>query len=376
MKYQICLILLKRLYDNRSIGNMTTSSSKIKSVKIKKDKPKESFEDDNYVKKKSNVKTSKKNKSDVKTSSKKKARKVNKHDDSIVYFKTKHTPAFKQAIERISSYVSECKITFKKPDDNTDDDDYYEELDPSDKNKNSSKVKNEQNIQNTGGLTLATITQDQSVYIKLRMYANNFDKFKCQKSEYSIGVDMQVFQTLLKMIADDSEIEIYMKENNPSVMFIQSTTHGQSRNDQHKTYLNQNMNLLEIKDDTKNPKRVEFQNMISIETGKFNSICKKLNTAANKVSICCTGGMVTFTAKSESGKAEFIYSDTSYKGKCDDMKMIQGSYDIKNLLGFSKCNKLCEIVQMYFLHEFPLVLVINVTGLGKLYIFVSPLVQD
>lgn len=299
-----------------------------------------------------------------------KSRAEKKKNKYIFYLKTRHTPAFKQTIELINKYVSESKITFTNPeehDENDNDNDYYDEFCADTKQTKAEKKQ-------SGGITMMKVTKDQTVYLKLRLYAENFDSYICPKDSYSIGVDMQSFHLALKMVNDDCGLEIYMTRDNTGTMFVNNIEQKHDR--RHRQDTSSAMNLLEIPEDEKTIKKVEFQNQIKIETGVFANICKRFGGISNKITITCSGGMVEFSAKSESSVSKIRHEDMTYDNKRKGNDIIQGTYDLKNLTGFSKCNKLCDVLYIYFLDQFPLVLVIPITPLGKLYVFISPVVTE
>lgn len=303
---------------------------------------------------------------------KKSKSKTNKNDRKIknpktLEIKTLHTAAFKQTIERIAGYISECVICFVQPDDDIDaDDDYFDEG-----NDNSEKKhKTQGNEKNKGGITIIKLTEDHNVYIKLRLYASHFDEFYCSQKTKEIGVDMSYFNNMLKFINDDMALVLYMTENNPGVLFISTSDQGETSKEQTDVQLT----LIELPPQEPILDKVEFENKICIESSKFNNICKKLYTTANSITICSTRNKITFTGEGDPGSATISHEDSRIKsGHSGYDKIISGKYDIKNLLGFSKCNKICDYLDIYFLDNYPLVLILPVSGLGKLYVFISPL---
>ena len=64
------------------------------------------------------------------------------------------------------------------------------------------------------------------------------------------------------------------------------------------------------------------------------------------------------------------------KRKIKSNQLVQGVYELRHLMGFSKCNKLCPTIDIYLKNEFPLVLIISIATLGKMYVFLSPIVKE
>lgn len=317
---------------------------------------------------------------------------IKSNNKRILEIKTTQTGAFKQAIERISGIITECCIVFIPPEINytESDDEYYEEMSDDDdkhikdkdnsdneinnknnkkKIKNINKKKNEKKTKkNSGGIRILRLTEDSTVLIKLHLDAINFEYFKCTEPKISIGVEMARLNSLLKSIKDDDPIILYMDKNDRSVLHIRSLSENKDNSEE--TDIEFILEDVENKDISLPP--TEFQNKITIASDKFNNICKNLTSNSVYVEITSINNEISFRGKGDGGKVTKIYRDTTTK-KRDTSEVVQGIYELKILLGFSKCNKLCNTIDIYLKNDFPLVLVIAVATLGKLYIFLSPI---
>jgi proliferating cell nuclear antigen PCNA len=357
-------------------------------------------------------------------SKKKKTKGPEKNDNRILEVQTTQTAALKQVIERIQSVVSETCITFIPPD-NTDDteiDDEYEseeeESKPQKKQKEKGKSKrkkvdsseesNEEKKKrkpkkgkkaeedseeedpkkkttkpktpptpdkkrNTGGIRILRLTQDKSVLIKLSLDANNFEIFKCLEPKITIGIDMSQLHSMLKSISDNDPITLYMNRDNRNTLYIHSTCESENGAETEETDLE--ICLMEINNLDVPLPRAEFENRITMAADKFHTICKNLNNNSVHVGITSVDNEISFTGKSDAGKISRTYKDPNPKRK-DKHHIVQGVYELKNLMYFSKCNKLCPTIDIYLKNDFPLVLVISVASLGKMYIFLTPADQD
>lgn len=352
-------------------------------------------------------KSSKKSKDESSESEKKNKKqkevKKDKKDNKILEVKTTQTAAFKQVIERISNVISDCCIVFIPPDETPEtgaDEDYYEEVDDDDNNKskkNISKKKskgpsdeddaedkkskkkedkqkpaNKNGKKNTGGIRVLRLTEDKSILIKLNLDACNFESFRCDEPKITIGVDMHNLQALLKMIDDNYPIILYMNRDNRSTLYIRSLNENEKSSEE----TDIEIFLMDIANPDMPIPQTEFQNKITIATDKFHNICKHLNNNSVYVEITSINNEILFKGQNEGGKVTMSYkdiNDTGSKKKDKPDQVVQGLYELRNLMGFSKCNKLCNTIDIYLKNDFPLVLVISVATLGKMYVFLSPI---
>lgn len=323
-----------------------------------------------------------------KNDDKKATKKDHKKNNRILEVRTTQTGALKQVIERIANVISECCIVFIPPDNsikNTVDDDYYEEIDdePKDKKKSTKKIidsdSEEKQVKkkptktvkkNTGGIRILRLTEDKSILIKLHLDADNFDEFRCEEPKITVGVDMHNLNGLLKMVNDDDPILIYMNCDNRNALYIRCL----NENNQSSEETDIEIFLMEIGNPEMPIPQTEFQNRITMASDKFHAICKRLNNNSTFVEIKSINNEISFRGENEGGKVTMSYKDVNYSSKKDKPdQIVQGVYELRNLLGFSKCNKLCNTIEIYLKNDFPLVLMIPVASLGKMYVFLSPI---
>ncbi len=374
----------KSSIDEIDIEKETIKNNKNKKNLIlkNKEKKKQNSPDKKEIKKnESNKKEIKKNESNNKE--KQVINNINKKekDKKILEVKTSQTAAFKQAIERLSNVISDCSIVFI-PCDNIvqeNDDDFYEELDSDNKNKlkknvNNTKkngIKTENEIKkNKGGIRIIRLTEEKNILVKLNLDANNFDYFRCDEPKITIGVDLHSFHNHMKTIDDDYPIILYMNRDDRSTLYIRnlSETNKSSEETDIELY------LMDISNPEMPIPPTDFQNKITMASDKFHTICKHLNINSTYVEIRSVNNEILFRGQNENGKITKSYRDMNYseKKKDNNDQVVQGLYELKTLMCFSKCNKLCNVIEIYLKNDYPLVLVISVATLGKMYVFLSP----
>jgi len=200
--------------------------------------------------------------------------------------------------------------------------------------------------------------------------AHNFDYFRCDEPKITIGVDMHNLHVHLKMVNDDDPILLYMNRNNRSILYISSLNENKKSSEE----TDIEVYLMDIGNPEMPIPRTEFQNRIQMASDKFHNICKHLNNNSTFVEITSVGNEISFRGQNEGGKITMSYKDTNHSKKNDKAdQVVQGIYELRNLMCFSKCNKLCSIIDIYLKNDFPVVLVISVSTLGKMYVFISPI---
>lgn len=306
----------------------------------------------------------------------------------ILEVKTSRTGVIKQTFEIMSSVISDACLVFIPPDKNysqKDDDDYYEEVE-SDEEQHTKKKKKGKGIDEKpkknvkrnvgGGIRMVRLTEDRNIIIKLTLDSDKFDVFECEEPKITIGIDINMLHTMLKLVSDDDPITFYIMSNNRDTLYIS----GLTKNNDGSEETDIEISLMTINNPDLPLQATEFQNRIKIASEKFHNICKNFNNICKNfndktayVDIRSIGDEISFKGMNEGGKVTKTYKDIHGKNKTGPQVIVQGKYELKNLLSFSKCNKLCDTIDIYLKNDFPLVLAIGIASLGKMYVFLSPI---
>ena len=268
--------------------------------------------------------------------------------DYVFVARTAQVGAFKQALGNVSHIVSDCNIFFVKP-------------------------KPKEN--NPGGMRIFRMTEEKDLIIKLGFDADKFEYFKCEEDKITVGVDMSVFNSYIKNIKDDHLLQLYMRRGNKTTLFIKSIN-GAADKVSEATDIE--LNLMEIEEPRMKLllEKETFDNRFVMASDNFYNICKTFNGSATYIEIINVGNELIFQGKNDSGKIKKTYTDTGNKvAKKKNQKIIQNVYELKNLLYFSKSNKLCENIDIWIKEDFPLLLGIPVADLGKMFIFLMPIIN-
>ena len=86
-----------------------------------------------------------------------------------------------------------------------------------------------------------------------------------------------------------------------------------------------------------------------------------------------------FTATGEIASNEVICGETNngLNIVCkDNDEIIQGNYDLKNLILFTKCTNLCTNVELFMKSDYPLVIKYCVASLGYIHLCLSSITNN
>ncbi len=218
---------------------------------------------------------------------------------------------------------------------------------------------------NNSGININRITESKCELLIVNFKKENFEKYNCN-SEINAYIDIPSFLNIFKYVSSEHTMNLTMDDNNKCYLYIEFI--GDNTNMKHCISLLQDMNK-----EIQQPKTT-FDTYLTIDSNKFNKICK-----------CLKNNSTYFKIKVDSNDVSFSGCDSNYDEKIKisnikQYKLIPENISINHLLDFRSVNainkygkKLSNIYDIYLKNNFPPVFVISTGTMGKLYIFVSPI---
>ena len=141
---------------------------------------------------------------------------------------------------------------------------------------------------------------------------------------------------------------------------------------------------------------IPFDSIITIDASEFHRICKEMSQISELMEIICTRKSITFTCKGDCSarsttwydsaemikdkgkdkdKEEEIYVKINF-GKNSKADIVQGTFQLKYLVMFTKCASICPTIQIYMKNGLPLCIKYTVATLGRILFCLSPYEED
>lgn len=232
------------------------------------------------------------------------------------------------------------------------------------------------------GMRITAIDMTQTVLINLKLDAKQFSTFKCKKQKITLGVNLGYLHKLIKSLDKEDNLTLYQEHDNKNVLKIKVD------NQENRKETEFDLKLMELKKEKMKIPDVEFEAVVTMNSSEFHKLCREMNQIADYVDIRCLKNRIEFTCKGEIANRKTVYK-TDSDDKCgskvhigrpkfDDGKpfIVQGIYELKNLVMFGKCGTLCNDIEIYLKNNYPLVIKYTVATLGRLFLCLSPVKED
>ena len=188
------------------------------------------------------------------------------------------------------------------------------------------------------GIKLIATDNSQIVLIHMKLSAENFEFFFCEKKTV-IGVNMMNMFKLIKAMSNNDTLTLFILKENPNRLGIR------------------------INNVEKNSQTTFQLNLLDI----------------NDIEIKSVGSTLILNCDGDFAKQETILSETqnglSFSKSSGPEMPIQGVFSLKYLLLFTKCTNLCNLIHMYIKNDYPLVIRYDVANLGHIKLCLSPNIE-
>lgn len=267
----------------------------------------------------------------------------------ILFLKTAYVIPFKTLTEVLSNVLTETTWVFTAPD-----------------LKNPDKFV---------GLEIATADTTRTIYIKVRLDAQEFQPYFCKYEKFELGICLQNLYKLLKSVDKDDTMSLYVEENDKQSLIIEI------ENEDKKSKTFYKLKLLDLNQQNKKTTKIEFDIKITMPSGEFHKLCREMNNIAEYVDIKCTSKNIIFTCKGDSAERSTIYKseegglNISNENK-KQHNIVQGVYELKNIVLFTKCAHLCNDISIYMKNDFALTIIYTIATLGTITIALSPVKEE
>ena len=203
--------------------------------------------------------------------------------------------------------------------------------------------------------------------------------------KHVIGVNMIKFYKMIKGMDKEDSLTMYVDSDKPDTLCMELESvksHGDKKKGPQSDI---KLSLLDLDEDDYEIPPTDFEARIIMSLNTFSKKCKDLQSIADLVEIQCTPTCMTLKCKdsSDSHEIKFPYDTDSQddndviiefsKKAKTKTAIVQGIYELKHLVCFSKCISFCLDIEIFMKNDYPLVIRFMVASLGRLYLCLTPI---
>ena len=269
----------------------------------------------------------------------------------ILELKTYQTSAIKTVIEAISSLLTDANFIF-----------YPYHI-----------INNETNEQKIGGMILKEVNKTSKILVYIRIDADKFDvyKYSYNKDKLILGIDIGNLLKCLKCMSHYDTMSWLIDEDDINKLLIILESYEKKEKKIFK------LNLMDIEEDPYEISPIQFPYLITLPSSDFQKYCKDMAANTDKIEVKVTSNKLFLSGKSDLGYIQFEISETNnglsiISTVSNDNEIVQGLFELKFLLIFTKCTNLCNTVTLFLKNDYPIIIHYQIASLGEIKLILSP----
>eukprot|EP00899_Mesostigma_viride_P018384 jgi/Mesvir1/26547/Mv16202-RA.1 len=206
----------------------------------------------------------------------------------------------------------------------------------------------------------------------VNLQASKIEEYSCTHS-FTVGVSLLNLYKLLKNVSSNDELELKLDRSRQEVMEINIVNKVKN------TRWAYSMKLLDIDENSLEIPEKEYSVAITMVSSEFQKICRDLSVISDTVRVRCDGRHLTMSCSGDIGDCHLDIGD-EFPDMNVDVKdageAIDEVYSLRYLCTFSKSSGMCNSVQLFLSHDYPIILKYKVGDLGVLMFALAPKIDS
>ena len=270
----------------------------------------------------------------------------------VLELKTTQSVHIRTLIDSLNALLTDVNITF-----------YPFHIDPTSSDDKEKKI---------GGVIIKELNKTSSILIHCKLDADQFEhyEYNYKHPKLTIGINLNNFLKCIKCMTnfDTMTWKIDDEDINKLIMILESEK-------EIKTF---KMNLMDLEDANYEIEPVKFPYSIILPTQDFQNYCKNMMSVTDKIDIKSTSDNLFLSGKGELGVIDFqltasnVSSGLTIVKNTDNVnEIVQGTFELKYLIIFTRCSSLCSHVNLFLKNNYPLIVQYSVAKLGQIKFVLS-----
>jgi proliferating cell nuclear antigen len=224
------------------------------------------------------------------------------------------------------------------------------------------------------GIKVMDVDDTHTVLVYLRLHADRFETFYCP-GKHVLGVNMIYLFKLIKTMGNNDNLTLYLPAANPNKLGIRM------ENAEKSTVTNYYLKLFDTGVQDITIPTLNFTNIVQMPSTDLQKICRDMNALGEKldVEITSSGSDLIFKCVGDYAEQETIISEFNntsmkvHRSAGAEAEIVQGVFQLKHLVLFTKCTSLCPSIELYLKNDFPLIMRYTVANLGEVKLVLAPM---
>lgn len=218
------------------------------------------------------------------------------------------------------------------------------------------------------GMKIISMDHHHVVLVHLKLDACKFEQYYCE-SKIVIGVNMLNMYKLIRAINSNDILTLFIDSDDINHLGIKI------ENGEKNTKTTYKLNLLDLDNAKITIDAADFNTTITLPSIDFQKICRDMNNIAEFVEMKNVDNQLILSCKGDFCCQETIIADNDNGNSISTKncnEIVQGIFNLKYLVLFTKCTNLCNTVELFLKNDYPLLIKYTVASLGEIKLALAP----
>ena len=224
-----------------------------------------------------------------------------------------------------------------------------------------------------GGIILKEINKTGKILVYMKLDADKFDvyNYNYHKDKLTLGIDINNLLKCLKCMSQFDNMTWLVDDDDINKLCIILES---SERKEKKIF---KLNLMDIEEQIYDITPIQFPYLITLPSSDFHKYCKDMASSTDKIEIKSTSNKLYFSGKGEIGYIDFEVGESNgglsiTSNTNNNNEIVQGLFELKFLLIFTKCTNLSNLVTLYLKNDYPIIVNYQIGSLGEIKLVLSP----
>ena len=175
---------------------------------------------------------------------------------------------------------------------------------------------------------------------------------------------------LIKTMGNNDSLTLYLPAKNPNKLGIKMENADKA------TTTNYFLKIFDTNVEDIQIPSLSFTSIIHMPSSDFQKICRDFNALAEKLEITSSNSDLIFRCVGDFVDGETVIMSNNQGGidvERTTNEIVQGIFQLKHLVLFTKCTTLCPSIELYLKNDYPLILRYMVANLGEVKLVLAPI---
>jgi len=224
-----------------------------------------------------------------------------------------------------------------------------------------------------GGMVVKEVNKTGKILVYMKLEADKFDiyKYNYHKKKLTLGIDINNLLRCLKCMSQFDNMTWLVDDDDINKLCIILES---SEKKEKKIF---KLNLMDIEEQNYDITPIQFPYLITLPSSDFHKYCKDMASSTDKIEIKSTANKLYFSGKGEMGYIDFEVGESNgglsiISNTNNNNEIVQGLFELKFLLIFTKCTNLSNLVTLYLKNDYPIIVNYQIGSLGEIKLVLSP----